>query len=96
MSKIYKGISSVHFIRLVKMLREDNKLYFIYEYQETSLLSYIEEVSRQLGKLTKEKYKSLLIEFKNNIDRIIDTLIKHEIKSDVLLANMAYVPQKED
>ena len=30
------------------MLKEDNKLYFIYEYEEVSLLSYIEELGKNM------------------------------------------------
>ena len=30
MTKIYKNITNPHFVKLKKMLREDNKLYFIY------------------------------------------------------------------
>ncbi len=40
-NKIYRDISNNHFIKLHKMLREGNNLYFLYEYCERSLENYI-------------------------------------------------------
>lgn len=43
------------------------------------------------GTLSKETYKFLITEFKNNIDNIIDILIKFEIKADVFLSYVACI-----
>ena len=48
MTKIHKSISNPHFMKLIKMLREDSKLHFIYEYHEISLENYIEELGKNM------------------------------------------------
>lgn len=46
MTKVYKAIACPNLMRLVKMLKEDSKLYFIYQYEELSLETYIKELGR--------------------------------------------------
>ena len=59
-------------IKLHKMLREDDKLYFIYQYYETSLETHIQTLANNLkGHFTKDHFRVLLAEYKKNIDAII-------------------------
>ena len=88
--KILKTITSPHFIKLIKTLKEDSKLHFIYEYEELPLEEYIESLKKSIeGTISRDKYKFLMVEFKNNVDNMMDVLIKLEIKADVVICNMA-------
>jgi|688.fasta_scaffold1179305_1 hypothetical protein len=39
-------MNSLFLINLIKILKEDNNLYFIYEYQETSVENYLENIKK--------------------------------------------------
>ena len=39
-------MNSLFLINLIKILKEDNSLYFIYEYQETSVENYLENIKK--------------------------------------------------
>lgn len=45
MTKILKSTQNDHFIRLNKMLKEEQNLYFIYDYHDISLVMFLQKLA---------------------------------------------------
>lgn len=79
-------MNSLYFIKLNKVLKEENNLHFIYEYYETSIEKYLGLLKKSVGfSMNREIYKCFQADFIANMNEIIDCLIQSEIKAVLLL-----------
>jgi hypothetical protein len=74
-------------------LREDNNLHIIYEYCKISIEQYLQNLKGKYKEsIPKESYRLLLNLFKDNVDQLIATLTKYQIKENIKFSNMGCAP----
>lgn len=79
-------MNNLYFIKLIKVLKEENNLHFVYEYYETSIERYLGMLKKSVGFcMTRDLYKSFQADFNANMNEILDCLIQSEIKAVLML-----------
>jgi hypothetical protein len=74
------------FIRLLKILKEDNDIHLIYEYHQISLSLYLHALPKPLPP---SHHRAILASFRNQLDAIADALTHAEIKTELQLSSLA-------
>jgi len=88
--KFFKEMVLTTLIRLLKLSREKRNLRFLYEYEPLSLQKFLQQLGNNTaGRIEPAAYRCLLRHFKINLDAVANELIHYQIKTDLLLTNLA-------
>ena len=88
--KHFKNIQHERFITLVRLLKEEQSLHFIYEYRDVSLKMFLESLSaEQEGKLSREEYIAITSSFRQQVDQVLETLVSGHIRTHLSVNKMA-------
>ena len=89
--KHFKEMQNERFIKLIRLLKEDQDLHFIYEYRDVSLMMFIQQLSNQKeGHLKREEYKEIEAAFRQGVGELLQALVVGRVCAHVSLSNMAW------